>query len=77
MQHVGLLCVYSNRRFSECNMHPLPATDLEIERIQLEPLDMLVRTLLALEVAYQYRHFMPTDVATLLKKRIDEARGLL
>lgn len=58
-------------------MHPLPETDLEIERIQLEPLDMLVRTLLALEVAYQYRYFMPADVAALLKKRIDEARELL
>lgn len=77
MQYVGLLCVHRNRWFSECDMHPLPTTDLEVERIQLEPLDMLVRTLLALEVAYQYRHFMPADVVALLKKRIDEARGVL
>lgn len=58
-------------------MHPLPTSDLEVERIQLEPVDLLVRTLLALEVAYQYRHFMPADVAALLKKRIDEAREAL
>lgn len=36
--------------------------------------DTLVRTLLALEVAYEYRHAMPEHVQNLLKERIEEAR---
>lgn len=49
----------------------------EGRRLELETSDLLVRTLLALEVAYQYRHAMPEHVATLLKNRIEEARGVL
>lgn len=36
--------------------------------------DTLVRTLLALEVAYEYRHAMPGHVQKLLLERIEEAR---
>lgn len=36
--------------------------------------DTLVRTLLALEVAYQYKDAMPEHVQTLIEQRIDDAR---
>ena len=36
--------------------------------------DTLVRTLLALEVAYQYKDSMPEHVQTLIEQRIDDAR---
>lgn len=36
--------------------------------------DTLVRTLLALEVAYQYKDAMPEHVRALIEQRIDDAR---
>lgn len=49
----------------------------ECRRIELETSDLLVRTLLALEVAYQYSHGMPDHVRALIKNRIEEARTVL
>lgn len=36
--------------------------------------DALVRTLHALEVAYQYKDAMPEDVRNLIEQRIEDAR---
>lgn len=36
--------------------------------------DALVRTLLALEVAYQYKDAMPEHVQNLIEQRIEDAR---
>lgn len=47
-----------------------PAIDAQIEILS----DALVRTLLALEVAYQYKDAMPEHVQALLAQRIEDAR---
>lgn len=57
----------------ESEMTQAPAVD----RIDLDMSDLLIRTLLALEVAYQYSHSMPDHVRALIKNRIEEARGVL
>lgn len=57
----------------ESEMTQAPAVD----RVDLNMSDLLIRTLLALEVAYQYSPDMPDHVRNFIKNRIDEARMFL
>lgn len=47
-----------------------PAIEAQIEILS----DDLVRTLFALEVAYEYKDAMPEHVQNLLEQRIEDAR---
>lgn len=70
--HVAGYCEHCSREPQRIEQITVP---LEVLSMRMEILsDALVRTLLALEVAYQYKDAMPEHVQTLIEQRIDDAR---